>query len=369
MISRSLLRGLPIIGLALIACDPGGPTEPEAVQVPVSITTPKDIALVGPMRIAVVWRQASVTGQHWLSTYDAPLTTSVSSAEVTLSLPPKAVLPSLTDTNIAYMNCYENAVGAELPVVIPRIVVYQDLDDSGDFNPHLPEGQGIDRIWAVTPGSSTYLRIAAFADLDQSLSQLPMEMAECIESYTGGRYSAFFMGNDYSSYVSPAATKLFAQLYLSPTDSPTVDMGCSYTSASNIYSGDTRTYSGQSTTIDSHVAASTCSSAPWQCTQDDISSTTLPDFVPWTTWYPGYSRNAYCTTVGTLDVLWAITDVVQCDGCDCTWIENDESWIVDSTTAPANWPCGRWVEYCEGLRTTVWDVPTYCIPLDGARPE
>jgi hypothetical protein len=367
MISRSLRLGLLIVGLTVFACDPGGPTEPEAVQVPVSIKTPKDVGLIGPMRIAVVWRQGTGIGQHWLSTYDAPLTNHAASTVVTLSLPPKALRPSLTDTNVAYMDCYENSVGAELPVIIPRIIAYQDLDDSRDFNPLLPQGQGVDRVWAVSPGS-TYDSIAGFADLDRSLSQLPMEMAECIQSYTGGRYSAFLMGHDYSSYFSPVVTKLWAQLYLSPTDLPSVQMACDYVYLSSISSSDSRKYSEQSTTIDSKVATSTCSNAPWQCTQSDFSQMTLPNFSYLTTWYPGYSRNAYCTAIGTLDVLWDITDVLQCDGCDCTWIETDHSWIVDAAAAPANWPCGKWIKYCGNRQTGLWDIPTYCIPWDSGRP-
>ena len=360
---RPQLQGLWLVaanGLALsvFACDPGGPDEPEAVEVPVSITAASDISPEGPLRLAVTWRSGSGANRGWITTFDAPVTEVNATQTAVLQLPPQAVRPSLRDRSEVYVSCGSDTAYIMPPVVLPRLVVYQDVDGSGDFNPNLPGNPGNDRVWGASRIDSSIYSITAFEDLDRTLSTVPTEFAECIRGYTQGRYTSFFMAVNYSSYVTPDAEPLAADVPLSPTDFARVTLGCpGNVAAPSDYYSDV-VVSAQVALVDNPVKDDVCATATYSCLRDDVGQR-LPastDNVD----YPGFIRTFECTAVGSLDVLWETETQLVCDQCSCSYTESDSVWVVDTAQQPANWPCGSNVDYCGTPQQSVWVRPSFC---------
>jgi hypothetical protein len=364
----ALLICLPVIDSTLLACDAGGPKEPEPVQIPVQITAPDDLGLIDHLRVAVVWRQGTGTNRRWVSTSDSELTSLTGTTKVWFDLPPRAERSALADTTEAYVSCTSDGNPIALSAAIPRLVVYADRDQSGDFDPELPQVAGADRVLAVTPSANDYTFIAAFTDLDRTLSEVPMESAECIRSYTSGRYAAFFMAYDYSSYIWAEQEPLSAALVLSPTPYASVELGCSSYDVYSLTNQTSKSIESQSTLVDARLESDLCTAAPWQCAPVDITAFDIPKQTS-PVIYPGYSQTFTCAVVGALDVLWSTTDSIQCTGCTCTWLETRQTWVTRASQAPDEWPCGETVKYCSTLAQSVWDPPTYCGTQVLARPE
>jgi hypothetical protein len=326
-------------------------------------------APTGPLRLAVAWQQGVGVNQRWLTTYDSPLQADRTSQAITLTLPPAASCAELSNTYEAGFGCSKDAeYEIEARVVMPRIVVYEDVDQSGTLDPDLPYVPGIDRIWGVNETSSYQSSVVAFQSLDQTLSTLPLEAAECIRTYTEDTYSAFFMGEQISdTTVSPLPgdSGLSASISLSPTDYARVVMGCPGVANSLVSYGST-TSATSSTWVDSAVADDPCAQAPGSCTRMAIPALAWSDLDSEP--YPGYERTVECFVVGSLDVLLVSEQHLACQDCDCQWNALNSSWVADSSKLPAAWPCGHIIEYCSTPGQSLWAPPSSCNPTT-ERPE
>ncbi len=349
------------------ACQPGGPDEPEPGLVSVQIRAANGVTPEGPLRLAVVWREGSAFDSHWVTTADVPVAAVNAKQPVVVQLPPKDVRQRLTERSEVYIECSDNSTYFEADVLEPAFVVYEDLDGNGAFNPSLPNSAGADRVWAAAPTANDSPMLVAFADLDESLSHAPTEVAECVREHTLGRYTAFFMAIDYSSYVMPADSALRVNLDLSPTDYPRVLLGCSGGAASNSPSSySSTTYGSRSAYVDPPVQTDACASSPYSCKVADVASNLPSDFT--TVRYPGYSHSFACMVSGSLDVLWMTDSLLSCKGCDCKWTETDVAWVVDSAAPPPNWPCGAALKYCNTPEDSLWKPVTYCAGSSVKRP-
>lgn len=358
---------LGLLALLASACVAGGPSEPEPVQVPVRLIAPEAAGITGPIRLALVWRYGTGSNQHWLSTFDEELATVPESTTAWFDLPSRSQRSALTDVTPAYVTCDDEDYPVRLAAAIPRLVAYEDTDNSGDFDPDLPLNPGRDRVLAVSPTANASSYIAGFTDLDAVLAKLPMESAECIRTYTGGRYSAFFAANDYSTYAWATATPLSTTLELSPTPYAAVAMACSEMDVYSMAGGTPMINEQRSTLIDPGLVEDLCTDAPWSCARGAFSKGGMSGLTGLA--YPGFSKFTFCTAVGNLDVMWSVTETIDCDECECNWLHSHQTWVADATRPPAGWPCGEQVEYCWPRALSVWALPEYCISLSNERPE
>ena len=348
-----------VLGLGVAACNPGGPEEPQAVQVPGAITAADGVIVPPALRLAVVWRKGLGVSQQWISTFDVPVDRVNATQLATLDLPPKSERTLLSQKSNVYVSC-NDAEYITAPVLFPRLVVYEDIDSSGDLDPDLPRVPGRDRIWAISRMDSSVYSIVGFTDLDQTLAQEPLEAAECIRQTTQGVYTAFFMAQNYSSYVLPGGEPLQAESPLSPTDFARVIMGCEgyVDSSPNNYYSD-QTYAAQNVWVDQQVTADVCHDSAIPCSRVEV-ATLIPES-PSNRLYPGYDRELQCTVVGSLDVLWEVESKLECDGCLCSWVETDTSWVAESSQLPANWPCAKQVKYCSTPQQSTAVNPSFCV--------
>ena len=355
--SARRFRAAVVLGAGVAACNPGGPDEPQAVQVPVAITAADGVIPPSALRLAVVWRKGRGVDQQWISTFDTPVKQVNATQLATLDLPPKSERVSLSQTSDVYISCSDSEY-ITAPVLFPRLVAYEDLDSSGDLDPDLPRVPGRDRIWAISRMDSSVYSIVGFTDLDQTLAQEPLEAAECIRQTTQGVYTAFFMAQNYSSYVSPGGEPLQAALPLAPTDFARVTMGCEGYVDSSPSSYSDKTYAAQNVWVDQRVTADVCHDSAIPCSRVEIAAL-IPES-PSNRLYPGYDRQLQCSVVGSLDVLWETESKLDCVGCICTWVETDTSWVAESTLLPDNWPCGKQVKYCSTPQQSTTVNPSFC---------
>jgi hypothetical protein len=366
---RLSLNTILLLTLLAAACDPGGPSKPEPTEVPVRLIAAEATGITGPIRLALVWRQGTGSNQRWISTFDTGLTTVPDSTRAWFDLPAHSELPALTDVTRAYVSCDEESeYPLQLSAAVPRLVAYEDRDQSEDFDPDLPLNPGQDRVLAVNPSVSAAAYIAGFLDLDATLARMPMEYAECLRTYTSGRYSAFFIGNAYSDYVWAVTGKLAATLELSPTPYAAVAMACDSWDLYSLANRISVINKERSTLVDDRVASDPCIDAPWQCSRASVASLGIPEPSATVT-YPGFSRSFVCTAVGNLDVLWYVTETIDCNGCQCDWLHSHQAWVVDASQVPAGWPCGKQVHYCGARGLSIWEVPSYCSSVSLERPE
>lgn len=362
------------------SCSPGGPTEPELSTATVSVVAARDAAPTAPLRIAVVWRRGDGAEQQWQVTSDAPLRPG-REQQMTLALPRGAERFELSDASTVYVRCAADAtvamqaptssqtqagVEAEtiaVPVVLPRIVVYEDVDRNGRFDPDLPPVPGVDRLWGIN--EVTRFPIVAFRDLEETLSSLPLEAAECLRGVTGGTYSEFFQVNARAPLEQPLSTiRVF--IHLAAMDYARLVMTCSYQNEEWLVTPRDTVAETLRWWIDASLGADLCFDKFASCTLGDAITLSLPDVTDYSTL--GYVRRAQCYVFGTLDVLSHTESQLVCEGCRCHWEQRTSNWIIDKTKAPAQWPCGTTVQYCSEPAASLWAKPTTCT-LTRARPE
>jgi len=357
----------PVLAIVCLvcACEPGGPDEPEPANVAVRITAAKGVARDVALRLAAVWEAGPGPQSRWITTVDVPVDSLNTTQSISIQLPPKSIRPSLVERSKTYIECGDDSSYFVTNVLKPRIVVYEDRDNNGVFEPDLPNSPGADRIWAATLTSYSSL-LVAFEDLDEALSHEPTEIAECVRSHTGGRYTAFFVATDFSSYVSPADTPLAIELELSRTDYPPAVLGCSGYIAEAPASYSTVTYTSRLAIVDNHVALDACDGSPFTCSVGDVAAS-LPPSTAYVH-YPGHQLWFQCAVAGSLDLLWMKDSTLKCEGCNCSWEEADAAWVIDSAAPPSNWPCGAGLEYCSTPQESVWKQLTSCSSSVSERP-
>jgi len=364
--ATALLLGVSASGALMSACQPGGPSEPEPASVAVRAEAAKRVNPTGPLRLAVIWMTQIGNHPGWVTTLDEPIEQVNATQRVSLQLPPISARASIIERSEVDIECGEDADYFTASVVVPRFVVYEDLDHNGTFNPNIPSLSGTDRVWAVTAPKSGATSLVAFEDLDAALSQQPTEIAECVREKTGGPYTAFFMGNYYTGYVTPTAASLAVALELTDTDYARVTLGCDTSVSSYPYDYTPTTIASRTAIIDTPATGITCVGSPFTCSEGDVSAS-LPSSLS-SLQYPGYTWAATCTASGSLDVLWTFEYALKCDGCTCSWTENDAAWVVESTAAPVTWPCGKALKYCGPSQASAWSRPKYCDTLTTTRP-
>jgi hypothetical protein len=359
------------LALALLAawlftnCDPGGPSEPELLEAQVTVASDTDKQPTAALRIAVVWRYDDGTGRRWLSTYDAPVRSRLGRQFITLTLPSASQRAGLTDLATLHIRCSDNAdMVFDARVVLPRVVVYEDVDGSENLDIDVPLGGGVDRVWGIADKS--FVPLLAFLDLDQVLSSHPLEAAACIREATNGQYSAFLQGRYASGYLWPTDSPINLYVHLTATDQARVALYCGYQNETFLTSPTDVLYSPSENWVDAELSQDICSTSKSPCSRGDRALLTWPNTKVSST--PGVSRTALCYVYDNLDVLLVTESRLECQACQCAWKGRVSRWIVDHARAPAGWPCGTRVQYCSTPVASVWEPPATSCRTVNDRP-
>ncbi len=314
--------------ILLAACDPGGPTEPEPSSIGIVIIDHRQMPQPAALRYAVVWSQG---GGDLVVTDDGPLDGDGTLA--TLALPHSSVLARVTPQELVVLSATHQA---ELePAYRPRFVIYEDLDQSGDFAPALPDAAGPDHVWGIDGDDGG---VAALFDTEAALEALPMEALDRYYAATGGHFSAFVaVSFDLPLDVRPWSPTL--EVELDDTDYAALSLGC----GRPLFSPQA---SELTVTLGPGVDPAYCGLFAASCDIAPLSELEPPEISPLSG--PGQQRLARCFEHTGLQTLVIAEGHAWCDACAC---RRDFGYSVFATVAeerPEWWPCGGELPFCAG---------------------
>jgi hypothetical protein len=192
------------------ACSTSGPKVPEPSSVSISLTglaqavpadtvdasalpasavdggTGSPVTLMSPLRYAIVWEVYDFADPGNLSvrpieTADEPVPAIDQPFPVSLVMPPAEAVKDLAYTEEIRL------ANQSLPVFFPRIVIYEDVDQSASFTRGASNGTG-DRVLGIAYQAT---EIAAVLDLENLLKAMPLDSAYIYYAASGGRYTPF----------------------------------------------------------------------------------------------------------------------------------------------------------------------------------
>lgn len=334
--------------LLMVACGTGGPVQPEPAEVTVDLWAPGGMQLPEQLRLAVVWRTDDPGQPGFVITDDRAIPDDPGPIPLRLEPPTPEVLAQTLDPLMIDIECSYVDVGS-WPGVVPYLVVTEDQNHDG-----VSSLDGADRVWAITDFNDVYL--AALIDLEQVLSWLPLEEAECLRSHSAPGFSPFV--SVYGTAPSVTATSEYQSnlsLRMSRSDLPGAELQC----------GNQVKYQAQLSDpdqsieiyIDPALGQDACDQVPDTCSVNPVQVADLEPFSNWAE--SGFSRSWICTKFASVEVLWRGESGTFCDGCACAREIRYRGWVVSREALPADWPCGEKVIICEAP-SDFWEPPTEC---------
>jgi hypothetical protein len=336
---------LGVLLLAAPACDPGGPTEPEATTVTLTLTNPANVERPQSLRLAVVWRTGQTSGSPWLTTFDHALSDTEKSRPIRVELPEAVNLAVLPNSVTITVDCAALEGSQGWPGIRPVWVVYQDLNQNQRL-----DGDGSDRVMGISDQ-----QMAAFVDLEKVLSQVSLEGAECLRQANGGGFSPFVSGTLGGSAFSASLVPI--EEFLVPL-SPTTYPGASLTCGSSLTWSEAPVQSPTLLSVAPDVGLDVCADDETPCSPVayDNDWKSVANVVS----IPGYYRWPRCVTAGELEILWVGEQRYECDDCTCTSYLQEHGWVVSRSAPPIDWPCGSLVETCMTATAQVEVIPPDC---------
>jgi len=343
--------GLGCLLFAALACDPGGPTEPEDAMVTLQVVTPPGVERPASLRLAVVWRTGAGSGTPWVTTFDHALGETEQSHRVRLALPESVDVADLADSVRIAVDCADLGGAPRWPGVRPLCVAYQDLNRNQRL-----DGEGSDRVWGATDFDSEH--VAAFVDLEALLSEVSLEGAECLRAVVGGGFSPFASGVVFGQDFYASLTPSFGYtVRLTPTELPGAVLNCGPSVAS--IQGATIARPDPILAVPPELGLDACSDAEHPCTvvayDDEWLGSTEAVTVP------GYGRSARCVASGELEVLWIAELGFECEDCACVRRLHLRGWVAPRDARPVDWPCGASVDLCATPSERVELIPDECL--------
>jgi hypothetical protein len=319
-----------LLALGALACDAGGPRDPEPRTLTVSLTDPHAIAPQA-LRFAVVWTPSDGTAATFVVSYDEAVAGPTSSFEIELALPSQDVIARLQP--IERLQLAADARVRSVDAYRPRLVAYEDTDASGAFEPALlgSADSGSDSLLAIDSGS-----IAAILDLEAALRELPLEWSDEFYAASGGRFTPFVR-------VEASAPLLLSTA--SPDQTLELERS-SFAALSLECLRPTFPESDRSTRVlvDSAVDPAVCAIHAPECESVDLSNTAPPELSPVDSL--GLERIVQCQERAPLQSLVIQERRPICEACDCTRQVVTSAYIADQSFLPPWWPCGTTVGFC-----------------------
>jgi hypothetical protein len=320
-----------MLGLALLAsCDPGGPSKPEPSAVEVVLSDQRAAPSVAPLRYAVVWTLAQ---DEFVVTDDGPVGSPEERPLAKLELPSQATLQRLSPVEPLALSTRPSDELAR--AYRPRVVVYEDVDESADFAPNLRQSAGPDRVLGIDQDDRG---IAALLDVEAALEALPMESQSFYYFATGGRFSAFLSVLS-GTPLEPVSWSPNLGIVLDDTDYGALSLECLRPSFLPKLAD---------TTIElgTGVDPALCGLFASSCHTSDLNVLPAPDFA--SAMSDGFERTARCGRRDGLQALTIKERHATCEECLCSNEMGSSVFVADAAQLPAWWPCGSQVPFCAG---------------------
>ncbi|MEO1337945.1 MAG: hypothetical protein AAFV29_20035, partial [Myxococcota bacterium] len=74
-------------------------------------------------------------------------------------------------------------------------------------------------------------------------------------------------------------------------------------------------------------------------------------------------RITRCRRSGAFESIVVAEARLTCDECDCGWVDHQTSLIVDTSSVPADWPCGTQIPYCRSS-LPLYQIDDSCVDIE-----
>ena len=339
--NRWLIAGLAF-GITQSGCDPEEEVPFETISVRVEALDPFGVRPEGPLNVALLW---TTTGTIFASP-SVPLPEEGTLVELPLSFidPPP-------------MNLFFAEFGLArdtIVVLVPRIAVFRDDDESGGFTAwDLEEDSPPDRIFSVNGQGAT--SVARVRDFEASFSELSAVDVNTYYGLTGGVHTPFirFVGRTSTQTPSvllesgpPIVSMYFEEPVLPERDIRCINARAFQPAPEVAPIGEVPTSSESfELLVDDRVdLEGVCGLSTPDCTAVDI--TTVTTTVPEDKLTPGRRIISQCRAGANFESLITLQAELRCDECACDWVARHRAVVVRTSSTPADWPCGEEVEFC-----------------------
>jgi hypothetical protein len=232
----------------------------------------------------------------------------------------------------------------------PRIVVYAD----GGADGLLDLASSDDLVLAVDGSDSA--SVGAVLDLPDTLAGLSLEATDAFYRGTAGRHTPFLrvepraQAADGRSLFVVASSPGPVRLVLGRSPIAGADLRCARAFGAFL---DPDLQSSLPTSSDERIIfvdvaielPNSCASAGSICTPAEVAAVDPPEIRA----RPDQdgSLRAYCRAWDGLEALWVVQSEVACAGCECGVQRVTHAYVVQSQAAPAWWPCGNALPFCD----------------------
>lgn len=264
--------------------------------------------------------------------------------------------------------------GEHFPLYRPRIVVFEDRDGNGAYDPRIFEHEGGDPVLGIE-GNGTD-PIYALMQFERSLARMTLEQNQRYHELTGGRHSRIIAFEGRTSTLTPDALRLLGppvvSIHLTDSDLPERDLECLERRRFDpVPELQPIVFTGTSSRtvviwadrdIDPAVACG--------LTLDDCRSAnldTLAPELPRERLTDGRRVLAQCRQSQSYTTLVILEAHLACERCRCGWVERHTAYLTRTGTAatrPAWWPCGERVPFCDSGRPLYLADDVCALPRD-----
>ena len=337
------------IAAVLAACSVDSGSLPRSSSVAITVHSATPMSSAAPLRYAVVFIYPGdfvVTADGPIAadeTITVPLTTPFDRWEQMVTPLETAILPSNTS----------------LDVYRPRIVVYEDIDQSDDFAPNVVAG-GVDRIVAIDSGSSS-TSVAAVPDLDTVLSKMTFEETEAYYAASGDRYTPFIRVQAASGYLelTNAARAGPVRLDLAESPIPGEHFVCGR-SAVYLYGDPLAPATHVSVLLDSGIdPGEVCGATIPACATIAFADLPAPDFSESPD--QAHRRVVQCRANERFQVVVIQEADMNCNTCVCNYSDTAAAYFANPLALPTWWPCNVSVGICESS-LPLYELDAACVP-------
>jgi len=233
-----------------------------------------------------------------------------------------------------------------IAVFRPRVVLYEDTNDSGALEAEPIDATGTDRILAVDDekGGS----VAAVQNLTAVIRHLALEEADEFYRLTGGRFSPVLRVQRRGNRLRGLARAKPMLLSVSDSERPREDLACNRRLTEFPVNG----YSSANTQLlfDKRLdRGAVCGGAAVRrCDAADLTRVRPSSIEPHQT--DGRQRTLQCRMFGNDEVLVDYDSRYLCGGCTCAWHSAPRVYVAAAGATPKWWPCGRSVSFCDSAQ-------------------
>ncbi|MEM7677995.1 MAG: hypothetical protein AAF449_18530 [Myxococcota bacterium] len=336
--SIKLIAALAAVGLG---CAPQEHVAFERVSILVDARDPFSARPPGPLMVALLFTTTSTV----YGASSVVLNDDQNTVELPLDFPP-AVPEPLSFSQFRLTN-------ETILVHVPRIAIFQDDDNSGGFTPWFTLEEPADRIVAV--GASGTGVVASAVDFEDAFSRLNAADVNTYYENTGGFHTPFIRFSGATSTLTPAQLATFGlpitSVYFDDSEVPARDVRCFRQEnfqaqpelpPIDVIDTSSRTLSVQ---VDDRLDLNTlCGFEIAACTAVDVDTATIALSEDCRS--AGRRLLTRCRRSAAFESIVVSEARLTCDGCSCGWVDRQQAFIVDTSSVPADWPCGSRVPYC-----------------------